>query len=187
MTKEYLEDLHDEISKRLDLNSRVSVQSSINILYKNKVFWNIRAIEGLSVKRFETFREYITFRPPWGLGWTLKVAEAFIMPELDDIWKVIEGEINEASIKGKHKDKSCYMSHDNNRGNSRDHRISVLKRDAPEIAERVINREISAAEGMRQAGKSKPKINCDATVDAVYNALQRKFTYEERKQLKELL
>lgn len=35
-------------------------------------------------------------------------------------------------------------------GTSREYRIAVLKRDAPDIAEQVINRKISAAEGIRR-------------------------------------
>lgn len=37
-------------------------------------------------------------------------------------------------------------------GTSKSYRIAVLKRDAPDIAERVINNELSAAAGMRELG-----------------------------------
>ena len=45
------------------------------------------------------------------------------------------------------------MSHvDNKRGNSKEYKIQRLKRDAPDIATKVINREISAKQGMEIAG-----------------------------------
>jgi len=43
-------------------------------------------------------------------------------------------------------------------GTSRSYRIALLKRDAPDIAEKVVNDEISAAEGMRQLHKRQGKI-----------------------------
>lgn len=43
------------------------------------------------------------------------------------------------------------------RGTSREHRIKVLKRDAPDIAERVITGEIAAAAGMRELDKRNGK------------------------------
>jgi hypothetical protein len=45
----------------------------------------------------------------------------------------------------------------NNRGTSRTHRIAVLKRDAPDLAERVIRGELSAAAGMRELRKAQGK------------------------------
>lgn len=38
-------------------------------------------------------------------------------------------------------------------GNSREYKIGVLKRDAPDIAERVVNGEIKAAAGLRESRK----------------------------------
>jgi len=40
-------------------------------------------------------------------------------------------------------------------GTSREYRISVLKRDAPELAERVVNGELSANAAWIEAGKGK--------------------------------
>jgi hypothetical protein len=66
----------------------------------------------------------------------------------------MEEGIPEANEHGANQHKEEVLSHVQNRGTgNRAYSIAVLKRDNKEIADRVIKGEISAAEGMRQAGK----------------------------------
>lgn len=174
------------LSERLDQNSRSEIQRDIKRLFNHGEFWKERNIPGLSAKHFDSFRDFAIYTTPWGLGWTVKVLEAFILPELKEIWQEIEGEISEA--KENHRPKKegsvIYNSYENNRGTSREHAIAVLKRDAPAIAKKVVAGEISAAEGMRQAGKRKQTVTHDITVEGFQTAIEKKLSPKEIKQLK---
>lgn len=169
----------DRLSKKLSDNSRVAIQRDLKTLVNHPDYWQVRAIEGLSVKRYETFREFIIASVPWGLGWTMKVAEAFILPELPEVWSVIENDIPKANKQGRQEKESKVTCNLKIKGNDRNYSIAVLKRDAPAIADKVIAGEISAAEGMRQAGKRKPMVTHPATVDGFYNAMLSKLTHTE--------
>lgn len=72
-------------------------------------------------------------------------------------------------------------------GNSRDYVIARLKRDAPDIAQRVIDGEISAAEGKRLAsGQTEPKrraINMDDPESAANTILE----YMSRENIEDLI
>jgi hypothetical protein len=181
------ESIINHLSQKWNQNSRNSVQSDLKALFKFREAWSVRAIPGLSIKRFETFTEFATHRPPWGLGWTKNVLEAFILPELSDIWQQIEDEIPKANPKHIHKKEDDIIYNIKQQGTSREYSISVLKRDAPEIADKVIKNEISASQGMVMAGKKKPMCAHPATVDGFYNAIQKKLSENEIKELKELL
>ena len=75
-----------------------------------------------------------------------------------------------------------------NRGTgNRQYSIAVLKRDAPEIAEEVINGTITAAEGMRRAGKRKLMVTHPATIDGYYNSIQKNLTPCQIRELIQLL
>lgn len=179
----------NRLSSKLDYNSRTQIQADLTTLFNHPEYWNTRAIQGLSVKRFEGFKEFACYRTPWGLGWTDKVLEAFILPELTDIWMAIEEDIrpvNPNGVKSKHTN-DAITCNSTNQGNSREYRIALLKRDAPEIAEQVIKGEISAAEGMRKAGKRKPMVTIPVSVDGFYNAIQKRLKQDEIMELKQML
>ena len=102
---------------------------------------------------------------------------------------LIEGEIKPANPNGgnrKTEDISMTCNTDE-QGNSRTYSIAVLKRDNPEIAEQVVQGEISAAEGMRRAGKRKPMVTHPSTVDGFYNAIQKRLKQDEISELINLL
>ncbi|NBW13516.1 MAG: hypothetical protein EBR82_36470, partial [Caulobacteraceae bacterium] len=73
------------------------------------------------------------------------------------------------------------------RGNSRNYKLKKLKRDAPEYAEKVIRKEISANRAMVEAGLEKEKVTIPVDVNAFCNAIKRKFSPLEIQQLKDLL
>lgn len=187
---ELIEETIEMLSSKLNTNSRKQIQSGIGFLFSTPESWKIRSIPGLSSRSFKTFRDFVFGETPWGLGWTYKVAEAFILPEKPEIWKEIEANVQPVNPNGGDKISSIIYNTGNTnekQGTSREYSISVLKRDAPEIAQRVIDREISAAEGMRLAGKKEPTITCKATVNGFYNAIKRKLTQDQITELKQML
>lgn len=187
--EELIEETIEMLSSKLNVNSRKQIQIGINFLFVNEYSWKHRLIPGLSSRSYSNFREFVFGETPWGLGWTYKVAEAFILPEMPEIWKEIEENVqavNAHGIKHNNEDLTCKVIN-KEYGNNREYSISLLKRDAPEIAQRVINREISAAEGMRLAGKREPTVTCKATINGFYNAIKQKLTADQISELKQML
>lgn len=186
---EFIENIIKKLTQKLSQNSRNEIQHGLSLLFKNPEYWEVRRIPGLSSRSYSNFREFVFGETPWGLGWTYKVAEAFILPEKPEIWKEIEANVqavNDHGINQHNEDLTCKV-HNKEYGNNRQYSISVLKRDAPEIAQRVIDREISAAQGMRLAGKKEATITCKATVNGFYNAIKRKLTQDQITELKQML
>jgi hypothetical protein len=175
------EELIRSLSVDLSQNRRNAIQGGVEYLFKNPDTWRNRRIPGLSSRTFSTFREFILHDTPWGLAWRIDVAKAFLLPELPHIWEAIESDIPEAN---EHGIKSNESVHVHSKGNSRERSIAVLKRDAPEIAERVIKKEISAAEGMRQAGKREPQVTVKLNVESILQVINTKFSEEQRNELR---
>lgn len=174
------------------IDARTRIQKDIGWIYNNRdEIWHIRAIPGLSTKVFNTFREFITYRTPWGLGWTINTAEAMILPELPEIWQEVEAGIEPLNIHGVNQ----YYKQENEdviynvltRGTSRDYKIAKLKRDAPEYADRVIKGELSATQAMIMIGKEQRKITHPATPEGFYKAAVRYLNDEDRNELLNLL
>lgn len=183
----------ERLATNYGIDARTRIQKDIGWIYNNRdEIWHIRSIPGLSTKVFDTFRDFITYRTPWGLGWTIKTAEAMILPELPEIWQDVEAGI--ISLKNHGKQVESWKS-DNydvtcniiNRGNSRDYKIAQLKRDAPEYADRVIKGELSATQAMIMIGKEQRKVTIPATPEGFYKAAVRYLNDEDRNELLNLL
>lgn len=135
-------------------NSFGLTMSYFESLYLNKDFWAKRQPYGLSLKTFNSYIEFARYEVPWGLGWDIDLIKAHCKRK-QNIWKEYEEQINPLNKKGgingyNHvNDISCTSSQ---QGSSRQYQIQRLKRDAPDIAIKVINREISAKQGMEIAG-----------------------------------
>lgn len=183
---------YDEIIKTLsdkaNINSRTDTATKLSIIFYNKEAWKSRIIPGLSPMQFETFMEFVTYRTPWGLGWTEQMLKAFILPEEKKLWADIEKEKKPANKLGENQyTKQGIIYNTLNQGTSRAYKISRLKRDAPEYAEKVINGELSASRAMVEAGLEKEKVTIPVDVNAFCNAIKRKFSPLEIQQLKDLL
>ncbi len=176
VTEHRIEKVIDRLSHKLDQNSRWSMQSDLEFVF-NGGYWKQRRVETLH-KTFNSFTEFAIHSTPLGLGWTKKILEAMLLPELKQIWQAIEDEIPQANKHGG--DMSKVLSHLENKGTgNRSYSIAVLKRDAPEIAERVIKKEISAAEGMRQAGKREKTVTVKVNVEGFINAIKKVLSEDE--------
>lgn len=178
----------DSLTHQANFNSRADTASKLNLLYHSPEVWNVRSIPGLSIAKFDSFKDFVLYRTPWGLGWTESVLKAFVEKEKPDLWKKIEDETKAANKLGTNQySKEGGTCNTLNRGNSSTYKIARLKRDAPEYAEKVIRGELSANRAMVEAGLELEKVTIAVDVNAFCNAIKRKFSPLEIQQLKELL
>ena len=182
------EQIIDSLTHQANFNSRADTASKLNLLYHSPEVWNVRSIPGLSIAKFDSFKDFVLYRTPWGLGWTESVLKAFVEKEKPDLWKKIEDEAEPLGQHGGDKSQGSKLTcQDEKGGNSRTYKIKKLKRDAPEYAEKVIRGELSANRAMVEAGLQLEKVTIPVDVNAFCNAIKRKFSPLEIQQLKELL
>jgi hypothetical protein len=123
------------------------------MLYEDRTFWSVRSPKNLSSKTFKSYVEFAMYEVPWGLGWDKDIIKAHCkIPTY--IWKEYEDQLNPLKTYGGDKvNFEVDISTSNiEGGTSRQYQIQRLKRDAPDIAIKVINRELSAKQGMEIAG-----------------------------------
>jgi hypothetical protein len=123
------------------------------MLYEDRNFWSVRSPKNLSSKSFKSYVEFAMYEVPWGLGWDRDIIKAHCkIPTY--IWQEYEEQINPLKTYGGDKvNFEVDISTSNIKGGtSRQYQIQRLKRDSPDIATKVINRELSAKQGMEMAG-----------------------------------
>ena len=147
------EEVYNKLVDINGINSFGLAMTYFDSLYSFKDFWSNRHPYGLSPKTFTTYVEFARYEVPWGLGWDIDVIKAHCKRR-PNIWKEHEEQINSLKNVGRDwNNNNVDMSTLNiEGGNSRQYQIQRLKRDAPDIAIKVINREISAKQGMEIAG-----------------------------------
>jgi len=182
------DDIIKTLSDKANINSRTDTATKLSIIFYNKEAWKSRIIPGLSPMQFENFMEFVTYRTPWGLGWTEQMLIAFILPEEKKLWSDIKSELPALSTHGTNQhskeELTCQVLKG---GNSASYKLQRLKRDAPEYAEKVARGEISANKAMVEAGLRLEKVTISVDVNAFCNAIKRKFSPLEIQQLKDLL
>lgn len=147
------EEVYNKLIDINGINSFGLAMTYFDSLYSFKDFWSNRHPYGLSPKTFTTYVEFAKYEVPWGLGWDIDVIKAHCKRK-PNIWQEHEEQINPLKINGgrRYVNESDMSLSNIERGNSRQYKIKRLKRDAPDIAIKVINREISAKQGMEIAG-----------------------------------
>jgi hypothetical protein len=121
-----------------------------NSLYLNSDFWIKRQPYGLSIKTFNSYVEFARYEVPWGLGWDIDVIKAHCKRNAN-IWQEHEKQSNPLKNVGRDWDNNgSTLPLKIDRG--RQYQIQRLKRDAPDIAIKVIEGELSAKQGMEIAG-----------------------------------
>lgn len=147
------EEVYDKLVHINGLNSFGLAMTYFDSLYSFKDFWSKRNPYGLSPKTFTTYVEFARYEVPWGLGWDIDVIKAHCKRN-PNIWKQYEEQSNPIKTHGgvRNNYQGDKLPCNTERGNSRQYKIQRLKRDAPDIAIKVINREISAKQGMEIAG-----------------------------------
>ena len=145
------EEVYNKLIDINGINSFGLAMTYFDSLYSFKDFWSNRQPYGLSPKIFTTYVEFARYEVPWGLGWDIDVIKAHCKRK-PNIWQEHEEQINPMPKHGinQHNVGCSNLSPNIDRG--RQYQIQRLKRDAPDIAIKVINREISAKQGMEIAG-----------------------------------
>jgi hypothetical protein len=133
-------------------NSFGLTMSYFESLYLNKDFWAKRQPYGLSLKTFNSYIEFARYEVPWGLGWDIGLIKAYCKRK-PNIWEEYEEQLNPSNKHGVRIYSTVDISTvDKEGGTSRQYQIQRLKRDAPDIAIKVIEGELSAKQGMEIAG-----------------------------------
>jgi hypothetical protein len=124
-----------------------------NSLYLNSDFWIKRQPYGLSMKTFNSYVEFARYEVPWGLGWDIDVIKACCKRN-PNIWKEYEEHLHPNKTHGSRRyvNELDISTSNIEGGTSRQYQIQRLKRDAPDIAIKVIEGELSAKQGMEIAG-----------------------------------
>jgi len=147
------EEVYNKLVDIAGQNNYGLTMTYFNSLYLNTEFWKVRHPYGLSKKTFNSYVEFANYEVPWGLGWEKDVIKAYCKRN-EHIWTEYEQQLNSLKTHGTRR----YVNEGNilpsfiKRGDSRTYIIQRLKRDAPDIAARVINGEMSANAGMQLAG-----------------------------------
>jgi hypothetical protein len=157
-----------------------------NSLYLNSDFWIKRQPYGLSMKTFNSYVEFARYEVPWGLGWDIDVIKACCKRN-PNIWKEYEEQINPLNKNGINQHNiGCSNLHPNN-DRGRQYQIQRLKRDAPDIAIKVIEGELSAKQGMEIAGlKDKTVVVKCKAEDFVVKAINNLETNQIEKLVQDL-
>lgn len=145
------EEVYNKLIDINGINSFGLAMTYFDSLYSFKDFWSNRHPYGLSPKTFTTYVEFARYEVPWGLGWDIDVIKAHCKRK-PNIWQEYEEQSTPISSHGGLRYQDDMSSCLKEQGNSRQYQIQRLKRDAPDIAIKVINREISAKQGMEIAG-----------------------------------
>jgi hypothetical protein len=147
------EEVYNKLIDINGINSFGLAMTYFDSLYSFKEFWSNRHPYGLSIKKFNSYVEFAKYEVPWGLGWDIDVIKAHCKRK-PNIWQEYEEHIKPIDKHGvnQHKGGLDISSPQITGGSSRQYQIQKLKRDAPDIAIKVINREISAKQGMEIAG-----------------------------------
>ena len=147
------DEVYDKLVDINGLNSFGLAMTYFDSLYSFKDFWSNRHPYGLSMKKFNTYVEFARYEVPWGLGWDIDVIKAHCKRNAN-IWQEHEKQINPLKTNGgrRHLNEFDISNSNIEGGSSRKYQIQRLKRDAPDIAIKVIEGELSAKQGMEIAG-----------------------------------
>lgn len=146
------EEVYEKLVDIAGHNSFGLTMSYFESLYLNKDFWSKRQPYGLSLKTFNSYIEFARYEVPWGLGWDIDVIKAHCKRK-QNILQEYEDQLKALNKHGVRTYSTVDISTvDNKGGTSKEYQIQRLKRDAPDIAEKVIKGELSAKQGMEVAG-----------------------------------
>lgn len=148
------EEVYNKLVDLNGLNAFGLAMTYFDSLYLHKDFWCIRQPHGLSSKSFNSYVEFARYEVPWGLGWDIEIIKSHCKRK-PNIWQEYEEQSNPLKTHGsrRHINEGAIAPSNASKGSShRQHQIQRLKRDAPDIAIKVINQEISAKKGMEIAG-----------------------------------
>lgn len=122
----------------------------------NEKAWQIRVIPSTGeVVEFDSFTDFVEAHPPEGLGTSIDMLKRMCEGH-DEVRNMLLREVTEAAGPAKgneHSDDSAVDNiNSNDGGTSESYALRRLKRDAPELAEKVLDGEMSANAAAIEAG-----------------------------------
>lgn len=135
----------------------------------------------------ERFEDFVTADPFDGLGTTMDVIRGYKKAD-PELARLLDGQVKPpakhgAVGRGRTRD---YDTNSVDRPDSADHVIGRLKRDDPELAERVVNGDLTPNAAARMKGWRKPRIVV-STPERVADSLRKHMEPAARRRLAELL
>lgn len=134
---------------------------------------------------FEDFEEFVTAPPLQGLGVTMDILKKVCRGEMEAL------DMIDRAMQGRQGERTDLF--DNVKevkaptGNSTDAALRRLRKDAPELHQRVLSGELSPNAAMVEAGFRKKMLTLPKEPEKAAEAIRRHFTEEERKKIKDLL
>jgi hypothetical protein len=139
--------------------------------------WQERIVpESGEVITFKRFEDFVATPPLEGLGATMDVIRALCKKQEDVLILLDEVTRKALNQNGGDRTSVIYNTGPNERGTGREYTVARLERDGQsDLAQRVINREVTAAEARRIAGWEKEKIaiRLDDPASAAQTILKR--------------
>jgi hypothetical protein len=152
------EDVYNKLVNIAGENNFGLTMTYFNSLYENNEFWSKRQPYGLSLKTFNSYVDFARYEVPWGLGFDIDVIKACCKRN-PKIWQEYEKNLQPLNNHGVNQfNKTGHARACLKLGHSKEYVIPRLKRENPELAEKVINNEISATQAMVEAGLRTKKI-----------------------------
>lgn len=141
---------------------------------------------------YERFEDFVTTPPPEGLGAKIEDLERLIgedEPTLNLLDAALQGKPGKPiprEEKGRY-DQSVYGRQRKPAGTSRTAGIRRLRKDRPDLLQRVLNKEMSVNQAMVEAGFRKKRLVVTKDVELVSNMLKREFSQEDLNLIVEML
>jgi hypothetical protein len=171
-TEDLITIIFDEInSSRVD---RIMIAEGFEYILDNDL-WQVRKPSALNkVMEFDYFPDFCAAPSPWGLScdWDYVLT-------ISEVNNRILHKVTEAGKRGHGGDrKSDKIKYDNVKldtpdGNNKAYGLSKLKKDRPDLFEKVTDKEMSVHAAMVKAGFRKRKIQVEATPEKIARAIKK--------------
>ena len=166
----------------------------IKQIFEDDLWKRVEVPQTKSIETFDTFTDYVTTSPPWGLGITVDN-----LLKLIDITKDMEAyNMVDEATKGKAgktwdsrtQEKNTVSNRNNNNrpvGTSKQNAIRRLRKSRPDLLQSVVNNEMSANAAMIEAGFRKKTVTIPVSIEGIVKKLKKLFDADEIARIIELL
>ena len=153
-----------------------------------------RFLLGIEIVEFDSFEDFVVTKPPYGLGATIDQLKALCEKDREAI-DLIDQEITrkpgnptgsnqyESKESGNTDNISNSSKRNESHGTSIEYTLRRLRKDHPELHEKVLANEMSTHAAAIEAGFRKKTVTVAVDVEAIARKLKRLLTPEERQQI----
>lgn len=172
-----------------------NIPGLIEQLLAEDIWKEVYVEETERIVTYKSFEDFVTTPPPEGLGTKIDVVKRLIGPDdatlnlLDSALQGKPGSPLPKNEKGQY-DPTLYDIQDSKKaptGTSRQDGIRRLRKDRPDLLQRVLDKEMTVNQAMVEAGYRKKQLVVMKDVNLVSNMLKREFNQEDLAQIIELL